>query len=515
MSLADLARRSANWLRLGWGMRKLGQAHSDAERVLAQRALTRVFSQARGITMKVGQLMADADQEETPFQDLLDNIEPMPMEQVLPVLARYLGQPVDNVFLNIEPAYAAASLGQVHRATLQDGMTVAVKIRYPDIDNAIESELKLAGLMPGLGPVKRWGFDLQGYKVLLKQNMDRELDYVQEAQYQQRFARDVAVPGLHVPVVFPAYTRNGVLVQEWVEGVGLSQAALWSVDDRIALGKVLLQTLFTSLFEAGLVHGDPHQGNYFYRKTTGKPEVVLLDYGCMVPIDQTARLALLKLILATREKTPVSALACFTAMGFDMDKLSNVVQALPMMCRILFRPFVSQERFRVRDWDVKKGIEALLGEQKWWFRSAGPADLLLLLRAFQGLARQLESLQVFTSWWDILLASVSDETIQKARALKLPEVPAELENRSRVDAIANALHVKVTENGRNRAEVSLPAELALDLKEIMPAEVLDEIQRAGALDLNMIEKQIIQSGIAPQLVFEYQSGAKQYKVWLK
>jgi len=500
-------------LRIGWGMRKAGQAHTDAERLLAQRALSAMFAGARGVTMKVGQLFADTDAD-NPFRQLLDNIEPLPLEAVLPLIEQQLGYPWQQSFSHIDEAYAAASLGQVHHATLTDGREVALKIRYPDIADAVNAELKLAGLMPGMGPVKKWGIDLDAYKNVLKRNMDQELDYLSEARRQTEYSREIQVNGLHTPEVITEYCREGLLVQSWEYGRKLDEATQWTVAERQTLGKILIRTLFHSLFKAGLVHGDPHMGNYFFRRHPA-PEVVLLDYGCTIEVTETARLALLKFILALREGRDISPLQCFAAMGFDAHKLIYIQNHLPLISRILFRPFLGEKAMRMQDWKVKHPMTQLLGERRWWFRSAGPANLLLLMRAFQGLEQQLEQLQAYQAWWPLLKESVGEELLQHARDFTLPELPPELEQGPGIKAIAETLFVEVLKDGAPHVKVSLPAEAAMELASLMPEDVLEQLQNSNEVDLEAIQQRIYDSGIAAQMLFEYQHENKTYKVWLK
>lgn len=500
-------------LRIGWGMRKAGQAHSDAERLLAQRALSAMFAGARGVTMKVGQLFADTDPA-NPFKQLLDNIEPLPLETVYPLIDQQLGHPWQQSFNHIEEAYAAASLGQVHHATLTDGREVALKVRYPDIADAVNAELKLAGLIPGVGPVKKWGIDLDAYKNVLKRNMDQELNYLSEASRQVEYAKQVRVDGLHTPDIITEYCREGLLVQSWEYGRKLDETVQWAIADRQTLGKILIRTLFHSLFKAGLVHGDPHMGNYFFRHHPAA-EVVLLDFGCTIEVTQTARLALLKFILALREGRDISPLQCFAAMGFDAHKLVYIQNSLPLISRILFRPFLGEKAMRMQDWKVKQPMTQLLGDQRWWFRSAGPANLLLLMRAFQGLEQQLEQLQVYQPWWPLLKESIGEELLQQARDFRLTDLPSELEQGPGIKAIAETLYVEVFKNGAPHVKVSLPAEAAMELATLMPEDVLEQLQNSTEVDLVAIQQRIYDSGIAPQMVFEYQHAEKTYKVWLK
>lgn len=505
--------RGIQMLRIGWGARKAGQAHSDAERLLAQRALSAMLAGARGVTMKVGQLFADTDSD-NPFRQLLDNIEPLPLADILPFIESQLGHPWQQSFRHIEEAHAAASLGQVHHAILLDGREVALKVRYPDIADAVNAELKLAGLMPGVGPVKKWGIDLDAYKTVLKTNMDQELDYLSEARRQSDYAQQVQVTGLHTPEIIEEYCRSGLLVQSWEQGSKLDEIIHWPIPARQELGKILIRTLFSSLFKAGLVHGDPHMGNYFFRQHPA-PGVVLLDYGCTIEVSKTARLALLKFILALREDRDISPLQAFAAMGFDAQKLAYIKNSLPLISRILFRPFLGEQALRMQDWKVKQPMIQLLGEQRWWFRSAGPANLLLLMRAFQGLEQQLEILQIYQPWWPLLRESVGDELLQQARDFVLPPLPEGLEQGPGLKAIAETLYVEVLKNGAPHVKVSLPAEAAMELASLMPEDVLKQLESSSDIDLEAIQQRIYDSGIAAQMVFEYQHGEKTYRVWLK
>lgn len=510
--MLNTARRGLQLIKIGWGLRQAGQAHSEAEKLLAQRALTALFAEARGVTMKIGQLFGDKT-DDTPFRDLLDNIEPLPLSAILPEIDRALGRPHQEVFATIEEASAAASLGQVHHATLHDGTEVAVKVRYPDIAAAVKSELKLAGLMPGMGPVKKWGFDLEAYKQNLKQNMDRELDYLSEAERQQRFAQAVQVPGLVVPPIYNEWCRNNLLVQGWENGEDLAVVQHWPPEERQRVATILLATVFKSLFEGGEVHGDPHLGNYFFRRSP-EPQVVLMDFGCTIPVSRQQGLALLKLILAVREGRDVTPLQAFAAMGFDAQKLSYISGALPTLSNILLYPFKVNEAIFMNQWVVRSYMESLLGDQRWWFRSAGPAELLLLMRVFQGLARQLDTIKARVNWWQVLESTLSPLTLESARDLSLPD-PGISTALNPVNSLASELRVEVLKDNRPHVAVTLPAMAALDLQGIMPEDVWEELQQSDEVDIKAVQTQLQQQGVAPQTLFELTRGDKHYKVWLK
>jgi len=516
VTILNTAKRALQFFRIGLAAKKLQRTQNETERLLAKQALAGLFADARGITMKVGQLFAGNDGT-TPFQELVESIEPLPLKIMIPLLEAELGQKTKSVFRSIDKAIAAASLGQVHLAELKNGDKVAVKIRYPDISDAVDAELRLVGLMPGVGPVNRWGFDLDAYKKSLRDNMHRELDYRSEAQRQDYFGRTVQVPGLKVPGVYRDLCSERVLVQSRAEGVLIDKAGDWSEQDRLAIGQTLMMTLFKSLFVAGEVHGDPHPGNVFYsHDENGQPLVTLLDYGCTVSIAEPRRMALLKLIVGCRERNPTKPLDCFAALGFDSKKLTPISGSLPALCQILFRPFLLNHAFSPEQWQLGKEVNDLLGDYRWWFRSAGPSDLFLLMRAFQGLIQQLQQLDVRLPWWSLLQQAVGPELIREAMAYELPAIEHEPTVMTlSFDQQATLLCVRVTEGGEQRVSVKMPAEAVLDLEHLIPEDVLARIISSGTIDLKQLGESIRANGIIPQQLFVFEDGRKTYKVWLE
>ncbi|MBL4780817.1 MAG: hypothetical protein JKX92_01130 [Porticoccaceae bacterium] len=502
--------------KIGLKVVKTKTASHPQQRQIAQRALALQFADARGVMMKLGQLLATPAGDDA-FDTLVKGIPAVPLITMTPAIEDAIGLPIEKAFTHLEESNSAASLGQVHRAQLLNGEHVALKIQYPDIGARVDAEIALFGLMPGIGPVKKWGFDLEAYKSSFKANMDRELDYRAEAESQQRFGEGVKLKGLTVPRIYPEYCSEKLLVQSWHEGQFIDEINHWSSSDRRRAGEIVLATLFKSLFDLGLVHGDPHLGNSYFRHDQNKQvEVILMDYGCTIALQENQRLALLKLILATSENTPISPLRYFVALGFDAKKLAKIGDALPMLCRLLFKPFCQDQPFPTQTWQIETPIKQLLNEQRWWFRSAGPAQLLLILRAFQGITQQLNTLKTSVCWSSILLQHLQPETIQQAREFELPALAEEQDlSTPSVTSLANTLRVRVTNNGQQAVNVTLPAEMFLDIESLIPEDVLALLTVDNKVDMAEIKQAVLDSGLAPQSVFSIHNGTKEYAVWLE
>jgi len=423
-------KRMAYLLHSAWLLRKIRHSKHEATREAAQQRLTSLLASKRGIGMKIGQAMAGMD-DQSGLSELTQSAKVWPLDEIIPVLEAEWNQPVSELLVLIDESIAAASLGQVHHAKLRlsnneddTGFTqIAIKVQYPDIREAIASELSLAGLMPKVGPMKRWDFDLNSYQQTLTHTLQDELNYQHEMQQQQRFHREIDVDGLLVPQVYPDLSTERVLVQQWMQGERLAEAADWPHTARHRLAEILMQCLWQSLFKIGLVHGDPHPGNVLVQYDAEHPKVVLLDYGCMLDIPLKRRMALLHLIQSLRAKTTLNSFDAFIGLGFDDKKLQPIRQDLDALAAILFQPFLQHQDFNPQEWKLSPHVAQLLGDLRWSFRSACPADLFLIVRVFQGMVSQLECLGVQLSWSEMLDQALDDSYLESSLNWQL-DLPA-------------------------------------------------------------------------------------------
>jgi ubiquinone biosynthesis protein len=254
---------------------------------------------------KLGQLIAGR-QELVPasyraeLAHLRDQATPLPPEVALGVLRRAYVEPLDEVFPTIAPEpIAAGSIGQVHRATISDGRTVAVKVRRPDAYALIEADLAvleaLARLVHRLIPRLR-RHDLPALVDQFSTSLREELDYELEAIHSAHIAASLDHFGwVSVPLVIEPLCRPDVLVMEFVEGVPLTDVERLARlgYDRELLGSEVIAVNLQLILFSDVFHSDPHAGNYLATIGGG---LVMLDFGQTGHSDATTRSELLLLL---------------------------------------------------------------------------------------------------------------------------------------------------------------------------------------------------------------------------
>lgn len=512
-----LFNRSRVLIKLLLGFRIYLHSSDMAQQQRARRALLQQFSDARGVTMKVGQFIAAASAADDELSPLIKSIKPVALKQILPLIEQSLGCSWKKVFVSIDESLAAASLGQVHHGVLLNGDEVAIKVQYADMQEAVESEMNLLGLMPKAGPVKQWQFDMDSYRQALKHNMQAELDYRQEAEAQVFFADNLDLAGLVVPTVYSHLTSKTLLVQSWEQGQFLEQAANWTEPAREKISKTLLALLLKSLFQIRRMHADPHMGNSYYRYGAEQGiEMVLMDFGCTLSLTEQQSMALLKLIIASKENLEITPLKYFVAMGFDLEKLRRIESYLPKLCEYLFSPFIADKKFEIQRWSLAKKIADLLAEQRWWFRSGGPAELIFVMRAFQGLVQQLQLLKIDINWWQVLVDNIPAELLNKARNFEPENIDAiDKSEALTIRETGRVLRVKVSRAGLTKVEVELPAEAVLSLEDFIPQDIQLKLKNTADINLHEIQLKVRDSGLASQTVFDFEEDEARYQVWLE
>lgn len=492
---------------IGRGVSLLGLVGSSLRLSLSQKARVSQNSKAylshslgglKGLPQKVGQILSMGT-DSSALTELRENSEPLEFSVIEQALAHEWKRPYKEVLETLSSEGLAASLGQVHRGRLKSGEEVAVKVQYPGISRAIESDLKLLGwLSVPLGGFGK-AFNLAGYRKELQRDLTEELDYLKEteSQHQYHFLSKY-LPGVVVPQVFGALSTPGVMVSAWEDGETIEDVSKnWNEQDRAEAGIILVRHCFETLFRHGVTHADLHPGNVRFRKNNrGQVEMLLYDFGCLFRGELSMRLALLRLIEMTQANSTGDPFPLFLKLGFKADFLESMAEKLPALCRVLFEPFCSEGPYALKNWKLGERVNDLLDDDRWNFRVAGPPELIFLMRMFHGLVFLLEKLDAPVNW-RFFLAPILTHFASDLSQLQLPGPSLPERGFSKV---AKKLNIQVMQNGELKVKLSSPLHLIDSLEENLETEVLSLIKERK-IDLKQLVKKVRASGYTPQEVF--------------
>jgi predicted unusual protein kinase regulating ubiquinone biosynthesis (AarF/ABC1/UbiB family) len=294
------------------------------------------LSRMRGAAMKVGQIISmvefdglpedQRDELQRKLASLRDGIPPVPFSRLEKLLRKELGAPLSQVFADFdERAFAAASIGQVHRATTLDGDEVVVKVQYPGVAEAVETDLRNAMLLVPL--VKRLapGLDAKALAVEMRERIAEELDYELEAQNQRRIGRLMrGHPFMCVPRVYTDLSTRRVLVSEYIDGARFEEVRTGDEAQRDRYGEIVFRFFFGLLYRDHVALGDPHPGNYLLRPSG---QVCFLDFGLLRDISSDRVDAEAAIARAVRDGAAVDLKASLVRGGYLPDDRAGAVDA--------------------------------------------------------------------------------------------------------------------------------------------------------------------------------------------
>jgi predicted unusual protein kinase regulating ubiquinone biosynthesis (AarF/ABC1/UbiB family) len=253
-----------------------------------------VLGTMKGAAMKLGQVMSFLDVGLVPeehreeFQHelakLRDAAPTVSFKQMRRVIEEDLEEPLSEAFAAFdEEPIAAASIGQVYRATLHDGRDVAVKVQYPGVASAVRADMQNLDMILRLLKRMAPGLDAKAIAEEIKERIVEELDYELEAQNQRSLARIFAGhPFIVVPDVISSLSRERVLVSEFVSGVGFEELKTRSQPERDRLGEIIFRFFLGCLYRHRQFSGDPHPGNFLL---LDDGRVAFLDFGLFKRMD--------------------------------------------------------------------------------------------------------------------------------------------------------------------------------------------------------------------------------------
>ncbi|GAA1847072.1 AarF/ABC1/UbiB kinase family protein [Pseudonocardia ailaonensis] len=381
----------------GWGRTLAG---ADADQVsadtLARNAeqLFAVLGTLKGGAMKLGQALSVYDamipaEIAGPYREALATLQtsspPMPTADVHRMLAEQLGRGWRSRFGSFdEEPVAAASLGQVHRAEWGDGREVAVKVQYPGADLALDADLRTLQRFSRLFAAIFPALDARSLVRELRERTLEEVDYRIEADRQRAFAAALGDrPGLRVPRVVASSPK--VLVSEWLDGVPLREylGGRGSEQDRDRWGHTIVETMFASPALVGMLHADPHPGNFL---VLDDGDLGMIDFGAVATLPDGVPPVLVEILrlTAAEESTALTRLLRdegFLAPGADSADVLRWVGALADPLRA--------ERFHfTEEWIARQG-ERVANPTNRAYRDTGralmfPAEYVLVMRVLSG-----------------------------------------------------------------------------------------------------------------------------------
>ena len=370
------------------------------------------LGQMKGVAMKLGQVASFIDTDHLPEEArpawqkelaaLRTSAPPMPWSEVEGVLAaEFGGEDLGRLFADIEPeAFAAASIGQVHRAELPDGRTVAIKVQYPGMADAVEADLRNTGLVVRLAKALAPGLDAKAIAKELRERITEELDYELEAQSQAVFARAYrGHPFIHVPEVVSALSRRRVLVSDYVEGIGFEEVEALGPEERSRFGEIVFRGSFGSIYHLRRFNADPHPGNYLLM---ADGRVAFLDFGMTKELSvERIRLEQQAIDAASRDNAEELAEA-LGKLGFLREGRRIEAQRLMDHVRAVGGWYMDDREIEITTEMVVRIVESIHDPRSEFYglmrRESVPADELMGRRMELGVVAVLGRLRAKRNW---------------------------------------------------------------------------------------------------------------------
>lgn len=296
------------------GRREADQdAGEPSDRVSRQRAthLRRAFEELGPTFVKLGQILSTRADILPPIyieelEKLQDNVPPVETGAIVPIVEEELAAPLEELFASFDPVpIAAASIGQVHGATLHDGRRVVVKVQRPDVGRVIHQDLFILGDVARIAENRSSMLREQDLSGLIREfawTIRAELDYEHEARNLERFGRAFADRSdIRIPAVVTELSTARVLTMERIDGIPIDDVAAIRAagHDVETLVQSAIWMLAVSILEIGMFHADPHPGNFV---VDDDGALVVFDFGMVGTVDEHLREQLLLLALATAER---------------------------------------------------------------------------------------------------------------------------------------------------------------------------------------------------------------------
>ncbi|MEQ9641214.1 MAG: AarF/ABC1/UbiB kinase family protein [Alphaproteobacteria bacterium] len=392
------------------------------------RELRQALGGLKGPLMKVAQIMATIPEAlpQEYVQELIQlqsNAPAMGWLFVKRRMAAELGNDWQQRFDSFEhEAAAAASLGQVHRATL-DGQDLACKLQYPDMQSAVEADLRQLKLIFRIYHQYDRSIDTSKVHDEIGDRLREELDYELESKHMALYADMLAKESMvHVPGVLPELSTKRLLTMTWLEGNKLLDYQDADQETRNTIADAMFRAWYVPFYEYGVIHGDPHLGNYAVRDDLG---VNLLDFGCVRVFQAKFVAGVIDLYRAIRDNDRDLAVHAYETWGFS-GLSDETIDTLNLWANFVYAPLLEDRERRIQEMEASGiyGREVAEKVHKRLRELGGvtpPREFVFMDRAAIGLGGVFMHLKAEINWHRLFhdLIDGFDATKLHARQTKL------------------------------------------------------------------------------------------------
>lgn len=377
----------------------------------------------KGPLMKVAQMMAtipDALPAEyaAELAQLQANAPPMGRPFVRRRMAAELGPDWEKHFAAFPlDAAAAASLGQVHRARLRDGREVACKLQYPEIEAAVEADLAQLRLILSIWRRIDAAIDTARIYEEISARLREELDYTREARHMRLYRHMLArEPDIHVPEPIAELSTKRLLTMSWLEGRRLLDYRQAEQSHRDRLARALFRAWYVPFYRFGVIHGDPHLGNYTVRPDLS---VNLLDFGCIRIFPPRFVQGVIDLFWAlVREDRDLAAQA-YERWGFS-NLSFELIEVLNAWARFLYEPLMEDRVRRISETNAGEAGRRVVEHIHRRLRELGgvtiPREFVFMDRAAIGLGSVFLHLGSELNWHRLFLELIDGFSMDELAA---------------------------------------------------------------------------------------------------
>lgn len=369
------------------------------------RELAAAVGGLKGPLMKVAQILATIpDALPSAYAEELRQLQADAPSMGWPFVRRRmageLGPEWPKRFRKFERSAAhAASLGQVHRATAPDGARLACKLQYPDMAAAVEADLRQLRVVFSIYERRDRAVRTDSVFQELSERLREELDYHREAKHMRLYGAMLAgEAGVTVPEPVEALSTGRLLTMTWIDGRPLLEAVDLPVEARNRLAENMFHAWYVPFYDCGVIHGDPHLGNYSMREDFG---INLLDFGCIRVFPPSFVRGVIDLYRALRDGDEALAVSAYETWGFE-NPSRELIEVLNIWAEFLYTPLLQDRVQRIQESESGLYGATVAARVHRELRRVGgvrpPREFVLMDRAAIGLGSVFMRLRAEVNW---------------------------------------------------------------------------------------------------------------------